>query len=294
MQKLTACPVCHATNLAPFLSCKDFTVSHETFQLQQCVSCGFVMTNPRPEEEKLPSYYQSEAYISHSNKTNNLVNGIYKIARTFTLRWKLRLLAKHSLNRPTSLLDYGCGTGDFLHACQQNGLKIAGVEPSSLARDEAVGKTGATITPTFTDNTDKFDAITLWHVLEHVPELETTLESLRRSLDKNGTMFIAVPNLNSADADKYGAHWAAFDVPRHLWHFSRETMKRLLTNHDLKLVTTVPMPLDAYYVSMLSEKYAAGKNSIANIATGILQGWKSNRLARKTQDYSSLLYIVRK
>ncbi len=294
MQKLSACPVCHATNLAPFLSCKDFTVSHETFQLQRCLSCGFVMTNPRPDEERLPSYYQSEAYISHSNKSNSLVNGIYKLARTFTLKWKLRLLDKHSLKKPTSLLDYGCGTGDFLQLCQQNGLKIAGVEPSSLAREEAVRKTRATITPSLEEKTNAFEAITLWHVLEHVPELNATLAALGRALNKNGTMFIAVPNLNSADAEKYGAHWAAYDVPRHLWHFSRDAMQKLLTNHNLRLIATVPMPLDAYYVSMLSEKYANGKNSISNIISAIFQGWRSNRLARKTQEYSSLLYIVRK
>ncbi len=294
MQKLTACPVCHATKLAPFLSCKDYTVSHETFHLQRCLSCGFVMTNPRPGPEQLPAYYQSEGYISHSNKSTNLVDLIYKAARTFTLKWKLRLLEKYSLQPPTSVLDFGCGTGDFLHHCAKNGLSIEGVEPSPLARKEATTKTGREIKPSVYEISTQSDALTLWHVLEHVADLKHTLEKLRDSLTKNGTMFIAVPNLNSADAEYYGEHWAAYDVPRHLWHFSQNSMGKLLANHDLKITTTVPMHLDAYYVSILSEKYRLGKNTITTMGRAISQGWQSNRRAQRTREYSSLIYIVRK
>ncbi len=294
MQKLTECPVCHTTNLAPFLSCNDYTVSHETFHLQRCLSCGFVMTNPRPGPDQLPAYYKSEAYISHSNKSTNLVDVIYKAARTFTLKWKIRLLEKYSLKPPTSILDFGCGTGDFLQLCAENGLAIEGIEPSPLARNEATHKTGREIKSSINEISTQSDALTLWHVLEHVTDLNETLEKLRDALTKNGTMFIAVPNLNSADAEHYGEHWAAYDVPRHLWHFSQNSMEKLLANHELKLTTTVPMRLDAYYVSMLSEKYRLGKNTIATMGRAISQGWKSNRRAQKTREYSSLIYIVRK
>ena len=252
------------------------------------------MTNPRPKNEELPRYYQSKSYISHSNKANNIVDRVYKISRSFTLKWKYSLIQNHSLKPPSSVLDFGCGTGDFLQFCNSKHLHIEGVEPSSVARSEATRKTGKSIHPDATSLTEQFDVITLWHVLEHIPELNQTLEQLKNRLAKNGTMFIAVPNLNSADAKTYGEHWAAYDVPRHLWHFSRSTMERILKHHDLKLIKVLPMWLDAYYVSLLSEKYANGRNSINSMAKALLSGWQSNQTAKRNHESSSLIYVARK
>ena len=294
MQHLTACPVCQQTNFSAFLSCEDYTVSHETFHLQQCKDCGFVLTNPQPDESELPRYYQSDAYISHSNKTQNVIDRVYKVARNYTLNWKCNLVQKYSLQKPTSLLDFGCGTGAFLQQCQQHDIRVAGVEPSSIARTEAIKITSAPISPTMENVNGAFDVITLWHVLEHVGDLNGTIASLKQTLHDKGTMFIAVPNYKSSDARKYGKYWAAYDVPRHLWHFSQESMKMVLEKHKLNLAKVLPMPLDAYYVSLLSEKYQAGANSGRNMVRGLLEGWKSNSVAEQTNEYSSLIYIVRK
>ena len=294
MQYLPACPICDAQDLKPYLLCKDHTVSHETFALEQCKQCGFVLTNPRPAEKDLTRYYQSEAYISHSNRSANAIEHIYKVSRRFTLKWKYGLLQTHSVIEPATILDFGCGTGAFLNECKKNNMKISGVEPSTIAREIAIKNTKATVWERASEIKDNYDVITLWHVLEHVPDLHETLHKLKNHLNQNGTMFIAVPNLKSPDAKKYLAYWAGYDVPRHLWHFSKDTMKRALERHRLNLVTTIPMPLDSYYVSLLSEKYKNGKNGVLNMAKAVLQGWQSNQQATKTSEYSSLIYIVRK
>jgi 2-polyprenyl-3-methyl-5-hydroxy-6-metoxy-1,4-benzoquinol methylase len=294
MHRLSTCPVCEQTNFRAFLSCRDYTVSHETFSLEQCMTCGFVMTNPQPEQAELPRYYQSDAYISHSNKSQNLVDRAYKISRAFSIRWKYQLLKKHSLKDPETILDYGCGTGSFLEYCQRKGMQVAGVEPSSTARDIAINHTHAQVVADIDEAKNTFDVITLWHVLEHVSDLNNTLEKIKGKLGKNGTMFIAVPNLQSRDAKKYTKHWAAFDVPRHLWHFSKTTMTKLVEKHQLTLNDIVPMRLDAYYVSLLSEKYRTGTNGLTTMGNALTQGWKSNNTAAKTGEYSSLIYIVRK
>jgi 2-polyprenyl-3-methyl-5-hydroxy-6-metoxy-1,4-benzoquinol methylase len=294
MHHVPACPACHHTDYSPFLSCKDYTVSHETFQLVKCTNCGFVITSPRPEEDELPRYYQSQAYISHANRSLNLVDAVYKVTRRFTLQWKYNIMQKHSIRKPSSLFDFGCGTGDFLLECKKHGMNISGAEPSIRARNEAARKTGANIAPALNQIAGKFDAITLWHVLEHVPDLEATLVALKHHLEKEGTLFIAIPNYRSKDATRYGVHWAGFDVPRHLWHFSKDTMARLLTRVKLNVVHILPMPLDAYYVSLLSEKYKTGNYNVSTITKGLLQGWKSNRAAKSTREYSSLIYIIRK
>lgn len=294
MTSLAACPVCHHTHFSEFLNCRDFTVSHETFQLSKCAECGFLLTNPRPDDNRLAEYYQSPHYISHAAKSQGLLDRLYKLARSLTLRWKYRLIQNHSTKPVKTLLDVGCGTGTFLQHCTEKHLTTAGVEPASGARDIAIANTRAEIFSDLPDSTHQYDVITLWHVLEHISDLNATIEKLKALMEKNGTMFIAVPNHNSADAKKYKEYWAAYDVPRHLWHFTRPTMQRIMTNHGLKVVDILPMPLDAYYVALLSEKYLAGKNGVRTITRAILSGLKSNSAATKTQEYSSLIYIVRK
>lgn len=294
MEYLPACPICTEQKLSEYASCKDYTVSGETFTLEQCANCGFVLTNPRPKEADLAKYYQSDAYISHSDTSKNIIDRVYKIARSFTLEWKYKLVTQNSVTKPFSLLDYGCGTGSFLQTCNVQGLNIAGVEPAEKARTMAKQLTGIDISPEIERVRGTFDAITLWHVLEHVIDLNNTVKQLRNRLNQNGTLFIAVPNLRSWDAKYYDEHWAAFDVPRHLWHFSRESMEILLTKHGLKIDTVLPMPLDAYYVSLLSERYKSGNQGIGSIAKAVTYGWKSNQQSKKNGEYSSLIYIARK
>lgn len=294
MEYLTACPICTEQKFSKYASCKDYTVSGETFTLEQCNTCSFVLTNPRPEEADLGKYYQSEAYISHSDSSKNITDRAYKIARSFTLKWKYKLVTHNSVTKPSSILDYGCGTGSFLQTCKEQGLNIAGVEPAENARRLAKQLTGIDISPDIQKVRGTFDAITLWHVLEHVVHLDDTVKLLRNRLNQNGSIFIAVPNLRSWDAKYYHEHWAAFDVPRHLWHFSRDSMETLLTKHGLKIETVLPMPLDAYYVSLLSERYKSGNQGISSIAKAVIYGWKSNQHAKKIGEYSSLIYIARK
>lgn len=293
MKVLSECPVCHHTDFTPLFTCEDYTVSHETFQLTGCEHCGLVMTNPQPDDDQLEKYYHSDAYISHSNKSLTITDRVYKIARTFTLNWKYRLIQRHAAAPPQSVLDFGCGTGSFLRTCKLRHMKISGVEPSDTARQLAIQTTGAHIAPTLDNITDRFDVITLWHVLEHVSNFNDTIHQLRNRLAENGTIFIAVPNLNSLDARNYKQHWAAYDVPRHLWHFSMKTMERLLLQNQLRLTTIVPMKLDSFYVSLLSEKHRDSTGA-GSLVKAVLQGLHSNRAAKKTGEYSSLIYIARK
>ena len=294
MSYLSECPVCGESEFFPYLTCSDHTVSHETFNLEQCRNCGFVLTNPQPDRDKLGRYYQSDSYISHSDKTSGIIDRLYKISRHFTLKWKLQLVNQHAAIKPQSILDYGCGTGMFLEYCKSKNLQIAGVEPSELARSHAEKNTRQEIYADVKEIGNRFDAITLWHVLEHIADLHETIDALKTRLEQNGTMFIAVPNHKSLDAKKYQEHWAAYDVPRHLWHFSKDTMQKLMDKHQLKLIHVIPMRLDSYYVSLLSEKYVGNRGALSNIARAVAQGWKSNYAARQTSEYSSLIYLVRK
>ena len=290
---LDNCPLCKAKG--PFkqrISCVDYTVSKERFSLAECSSCSFLFTNPRPDDESIGSYYKSEEYVSHNNKAKGIINKLYYMVRSFTLKQKLKLVEAH-VSRGT-ILDYGCGTGMFLSTCKDSGWNCYGMEPDAQAREISVG--GGT--KAFADKKElkqalgeqKLDAITLWHVLEHVTDLENTLAFFKENLSSNGVLIVAVPNHKSYDAVKYGEFWAAYDVPRHIYHFDSETMRNLMGRFGFMLVQMRPMKFDSFYVSMLSEKYKTGSiNYFKAFFTGLL----SNLKAKAPKDYSSVIYVFK-
>jgi 2-polyprenyl-3-methyl-5-hydroxy-6-metoxy-1,4-benzoquinol methylase len=289
LEKINKCPICEHEDLSDHIRCKDHFLTGENFTITMCDNCSFLFTNPRPSPEQLNKYYKSNAYISHSDAANNLTDNIYKIARHFTLKRKLKLV--NSLTSYKSILDYGCGTGDFLLTCKNNSWNISGLEPDNEARKIAIEKTQSQIhydIEQLGDHT-KYGVITLWHVLEHIANLNETIIQLKNKLQADGKLLIAVPNHLSLDAQHYKEFWAAYDVPRHLYHFSQQTMHKLLQKHGLKILKTIPMKLDSFYVSLLSEKYLHGKS---NFLKSFIKGYKSNIYAKKNnKNYSSIIYI---
>lgn len=292
LEKVESCPVCESKLSDNLIICQDHTVSKESFAISRCRTCSFLYTNPRPSEDRLGSYYESEDYISHNKKSNSLINRIYKIARKFTVRSKVAMINKFTANKNT-LLDIGCGTGEFINEGKKNNWLINAVEPGSLARRSAEELNGISIYEDIQKITKtKFDAITMFHVLEHVADLNGTLKKVRKLLHKQGSLFIALPNSASYDAKQYKEDWAAYDVPRHLYHFNQETAELLFKKHNLEIIETLPMKLDAFYVSLLSEKYANGKT---NYWQAFWKGLKSNKWAKNNQNnYSSLIYVLQK
>ena len=292
MNREDVCPICGHAAFLDFLPLNDESVSKERFVIRKCEGCDLLATSPRPNPEQLPKYYQSETYISHTSKARSAIDTIYLIARKFTLRWKERLISKQTRNR--TLLDYGCGTGDFLKYCQSEGWRTEGVEPSAPARQLAIEK-NLSVKADIEDIDQQFDVITLWHVLEHVTDLNDTLNKLIHHLVPTGRLIIAVPNPNSWDSAYYREKWAAYDVPRHLWHFKKANMCQLLLNHSFHLHEVHPMPLDAYYVSLMSERYRSKNGlTIGAAVKGLLNGLKSNRKASMTGEYSSMIYVFKR
>lgn len=279
-------------NKSTYLTVKDHSVSGEEFQLIYNEELDMLETFPQPKAEKLSDYYESEDYISHTDTKRNLLEYVYHSVRKIALKKKLKLI--NSFNSETkSLLDIGCGTGDFLETALNANWTITGIEPNAQARTIANSKTNNAVFQTeylHQLNPNSFDVITLWHVLEHLPDLEHQIKLVKSLLKPNGTLVIAVPNYKSYDAQHYKNFWAAYDVPRHLWHFSKTAISELVKKENMKLVQTLPMMFDAYYVSLLSEKYKSGW---MNPFKAFWIGWHSNYGARRSQEYSSHIYIIK-
>jgi 2-polyprenyl-3-methyl-5-hydroxy-6-metoxy-1,4-benzoquinol methylase len=276
-----------------YLSVKDHSVSEEEFQLIYNEQFGMLETSPQPSEEQLPKYYQSEDYISHTDAKRNWFERMYQFIKTISLKRKLKLLDSFN-SQEKKLLDVGCGTGDFLKVAKDNNWQVCGVEPNSSARAIANQKTINCVFDTdelLKLKKESFDVITLWHVLEHLPNLENQIAVFESLLQPNGRLVIAVPNYKSFDANYYKSYWAAFDVPRHLWHFSQNAISKLVEQKGMTVVKTEPMTFDSYYVSLLSEKY---KNGFMNPIKAFWIGWRSNWKAKQSGEFSSLIYVIKK
>lgn len=272
-----------------YLKVKDYSVSQKEFSLYQDTSIDLLATTPQPTSDELGSYYESEDYISHTDSSRSWFEKIYQLIKKTAIQQKLKLVLAEQKNKGT-LLDIGCGTGDFLAAAKSSGWQVKGYEPNEKARKIALQKDVELTDSTEDLKDNSVDVITMWHVLEHVPDVKAQITELKRLVKPGGTIIIAVPNYKSFDAHHYQNHWAAYDVPRHLWHFSKKSIQSLFAAQGLELVQVKPMWFDSFYVSLLSEKYRTGK---MNMIQGFWIGLRSNISGMRTKEFSSHIYIIK-
>jgi 2-polyprenyl-3-methyl-5-hydroxy-6-metoxy-1,4-benzoquinol methylase len=291
MEFISSCPLCKNNSFKIFLTGSDYFLTGETFQICECNVCGFLFTNPRPDKTEILKYYESPEYLSHDTSQNEIFSWFYRRVRKKNIRKKYRLVKKFSIGK--KILDLGCGTGEFIHYCSGKGFQSIGIEPNEKARSFGIRSLKQDIRPESALEdipAGSLDVITLWHVLEHIHGLDERMARLKKILKPGGILVIAVPNSNSWDAMKYEEYWAGYDLPRHLYHFNMKTLADLIEKNNFKLLETDPMKYDAFYISLLSEKYKSGKR---NILSAIFNGIRSNIFAKKNNNnYSSIIFIA--
>lgn len=295
----TSCPVCASTGIAKIITAKDYTVSNEEFEIFHCANCQLRFTQDTPDAAAIGKYYKSEDYISHTDTSKGLINRIYQLVRKISNRQKRKLIERVTGITDGNLLDIGSGTGYFAAEMKNAGWQVTGLEPDADARKiaEEVNKTNLASTDIFFQlPANNFDVITLWHVLEHVHDLKNYVRQCKVLLKENGKMFVAVPDYNSYDAEIYKEFWAAYDVPRHLYHFSVSSMQHLMESEGMKILAVKPMWFDSFYVSLLSSKYRKGStNWVGAFFTGLRSNLKAAGGLKKYPPgsvSSSVIYII--
>ena len=274
---------------------RSFYATGETFNIVRCPACGFSFTQDAPSEEEIGRYYDTIDYISHSDISKGFMNSLYHRVRRYMLGRKARIVERESGLSTGRLLDIGTGTGYFSAMMQQLGWQVSAIEKSASARQFAKQRFNLDVLPEVELNrfpAQLFDVITLWHVMEHLEHLHDTWDRLSQLLSSKGVLVVAVPNSNSYDAQKYGKDWAAYDAPRHLWHFTPETIQKLANQHGFELSNSYPMPFDAFYISMMSEKYR--KSTMPTIRGAITGAMAWCNAQKNKEKSSSMIYIFRK
>lgn len=289
------CPLCGSLAIKEVLSVTDYTVSREIFPIVECNDCSLRFTQDVPDAASIGPYYKSEDYISHTDTTKGMINRLYQYVRRRTLNSKRKLIQKSTGRGKGRLLDVGSGTGSFIHEMERHGWETVGLEPDEGARMLARELYGVGLRDAlelYHLPAESFHAITLWHVLEHVHELHRYVDHLKSLLKKDGRLFIAVPNYTSADAAAYKEFWAAWDVPRHLYHFTPKAMQKLVEKHGLEILSYKPMWYDSFYIGLLSSKYKKGK---PKIISAVWNGIRSNLNAlADVKKCSSVIYTLKK
>jgi 2-polyprenyl-3-methyl-5-hydroxy-6-metoxy-1,4-benzoquinol methylase/predicted RNA-binding Zn-ribbon protein involved in translation (DUF1610 family) len=288
------CPLCSSGKISQYLKCRDHLLSREEFDLFKCVECGFVFTGKYPDEQNIGRYYESDEYISHDDSAKGFLNIIYIKARSLMLKKKRKIIQKATRLTKGKILDLGCGTGYFAATMKKGGWDVIGIEPNVKAREFAASHFGLDIIcPEHISElpSGTFDCITLWHVLEHFHDPFSYMAEIKRLLKPDGVCICALPNCNSFDANHYAEYWAAYDVPRHLWHFMAETFRHFAEKTGFHITEIQSLPLDVFYISILSEK---NKGTRLNFLTGIVKGtsFAFRSLLNITRS-SSLIYILR-
>ncbi len=291
MELIHNCPSCKSTSFKVFLKSFDYFLSQEEFEIVECANCGLKFTNPRPDIQNSIRYYDSAEYISHDTSKKEILTLVYTYARNVMLKKKFSIAKRFIKGK--NILDIGCGTGEFLNYCKNNKLNAFGVELNKKPRESAAANYSLDVREKISDFNPgnwKFDCITLWHVLEHIHDLNVAIEDIKKILAPGGVLIIALPNCNSWDALKYEKFWAAYDLPRHLYHFNKASFQNFADLHQMKIVKTLPQILDSFYISLLSEKYRSGKS---NLMKAFVNGAISNVKAKNPETgYSSHIYIL--
>ena len=289
------CPLCKSSAIRKRFACIDKFATGESFDIHECTDCGLVFTHNFPDEKEIDKYYESPSYISHSDTNKGIVNKTYHLVRRMMLQKKARLVEKLTLLKNGKILDYGAGTGHFARTMADRGWSVTAIEKNAKAREFAQQEYGFGMRPVEAMAgiaEREMDVVTMWHVMEHVQDLDNMWKELYRILDDTGIAIIAVPNCSSYDAQKYKEHWAAYDVPRHLWHFTPSSIMRWGEKHGFLLERQYTMPFDGFYISMLSEQNKGSRlHTLKGFCSGFM-GWMAQWKRRSAS--SSIIYVFRK
>lgn len=295
-KQFSPCPICNKEDISTLLHTKDYSLTGEDFQIIQCANCTLEYTDPAPSKEAIAPFYNFPSYISHTDTKEGMVNKMYHKVRNHTLTQKTNWVQSLFTGHKGHLLEVGAGTGAFADSMSKKGWKVTALEPDASSRQKALDKYNLNILPIeelFHLEPAKYEVITLWHVLEHVHDLNAYMKTFHSLLKPNGRLIIAVPNYTSYDAGYYKKYWAAYDVPRHLYHFSPLSMHYLAKKHKMSIMQKLPMWFDSFYVSLLSEKYK--QSGMIGMIRAFFIGCISNLTALNNVDRgSSMIYEIKK
>lgn len=273
---------------------RDHGISQEDFRIVECSDCKFRFTQNPPDESVIGPYYETSKYISHSADSTTLINRVYYAVRDNMLAQKYKLIRQYTDGK--NFIDIGCGLGYFLNYIKQKNNTVFGIEKSESTAAIVRDKFNITVESPefFLENKieKKYDVVSMWHVLEHLYNPKNYISSIQKIIHDQSIIIIALPNHQSWDGRHYKEYWAGYDVPRHLWHFDASSINTLMSDLGFRCINMHRLPYDAFYVSLLSERYRGNfLSTIRAMFAGVISSIKSWMDVKQT---SSIIYIYKK
>lgn len=246
----SSCFFCGSHDIGSSIASVERLSKKETFHIATCGACGMKRTIDAPALKDIGTYYAHESYVSHTGVR------VWPLRVLRTLRLWLRAhMISSFFQRKGSLLDIGCGVGDFAALIQKQGWNVLCIEPDESTRQKAQKQYKLDVRdvsalahlPEAT-----FDVITLWHVLEHMYDPLQTGATVKRLLNSEGVCIVAVPNAEAYSAEHYGCNWVAYDVPRHVSHFRSRDIHTWAERSGLEVIRQSSVPLDEFFCCLKS------------------------------------------
>lgn len=256
------CRICGRTHEEFFCESIDY-ITGEVFRVARCTGCGLIYVNPQPPASELVRYYpqthQSSAPAAYERSD---------------ARPRIKLVSSLSDGTPGRILDVGCGKAQLLIGLQKTGWEVFGTELSEASTQIATAA-GITVYNLPVEECpfepESFDVVTLYHSLEHMTNPQKTLTVVQGLLRPGGFLVVEVPNIGSCYARVFGTEWFHLDVPRHLYHFNRQTLRRMLEACGFLVVreSTHNVQYDAFgAVQSVLNRFLHKKNLLNNFNTG--------------------------
>ena len=282
------CIICENNESVDYLQLTDrLSILPTNYHLVQC-QCSFVYLNPRPKIDNISSYYPSEKYDPHYMSNKSIWIKFYHFVQFFTLRWKYSKIP--DIHRSRNLLDIGAGQGEFASFMSKRGWNVViqdaniDIIDKNIPHDYNFVKDLQQI-----NESESFNVITLWHSLEHIHNIKDLYSQINRLLAPEGVLLIAVPNLQAPEKKSFGVKWAAYDAPRHLYHFHPDSIKRLCMKYDFKIVRKFSLFQDSPYNILLS---ISNKSLIQLLRAAIILFMTLIQSIYRGPDYSSSFLVI--
>jgi len=258
------CPLCNSDKSTITFNGKDFLYSKKDFTVVSCSSCGVMYTNPRVKKNQIGNYYFKGYSPYKPVKRNPLLRTMIDLSGNIFGNINIEIHKDIKSYNFKTVLEVGPGSGSLLQFLKKNNYQVAGVEIDNDCVERIKAQGIECYCGELSDykrmlGTRKFELIILCHVLEHLYNPREIIEIIYSLLSDNGILYMILPDVGSIEAKLFGKYWIGWDLPRHVVHYNRNTVRDLLTKSGFKVISIRKNISSSFFIESIGFRFLNGK-----------------------------------